>query len=187
MNTEDRAWRRFYDNDLTLWYALVISFWSTFFLEFWKRRNNYLSYVWLTYNFEAEERPRHSFKPTSIVVSPVTGLPEPSFPTHWRVFRQLQSAVVISFFMFLVISSVVCQITFTLFLNMQTTISKDTISLLSGLFGLVIVIILKYFYKPVAYLLNHRENYHTEKQYEDGLILKSWLFNFVNVFSRLFY
>lgn len=87
--------------------------------------------------------------------------------------------------MMLVVCSVLGQILLTLYL--QFTLSSVQSSVLSGLFGVILVQTLKILYKPVATALNDRENYRTETQHEDGLIIKVWMFDFVNVFSRLIY
>ncbi len=117
----------------------------------------------------------------------MTGLPEPTFPEGRRKWLQFGSATTIAIFLFLVICSVISQIVFTLYMNRYSSLQAGEISILAGFLGLVLVLILQRLYRPVALWLNNRENYRTDSQYDNGLILKRWLFDFVNVFSRLFY
>ncbi|KAJ3207271.1 Anoctamin-7, partial [Clydaea vesicula] len=63
---EDKwAWRRLYDNKLMPYFSFFTSFWVVVFLEFWKRKTNYLAFEWGLSNFENEESIRANFTPTT--------------------------------------------------------------------------------------------------------------------------
>lgn len=47
--------------------------------------------------------------------------------------------------------------------------------------------ILEMIYKRIAIVLNNYENHRTETEYEDHLITKLFLFQFVNAYIALFY
>lgn len=94
--------------------------------------------------------------------------------------------MVILFFMLLIIGSVIVQNTTAVYMA-NINISSIYISVTSAILGVVLVQVLHAMYSPVAVILNNRENHQTNTDYDDNLIVKQWLFNFVNIFSRLFY
>jgi hypothetical protein len=57
-------------------YGLFMNIWATLFLEFWKRRQNYLAFRWC----DDSEKLRFAFEPEIRVVSLMTGISEPDFP-----------------------------------------------------------------------------------------------------------
>ena len=46
------------------YYAVFVSLWSVFMLEFWKRKQARLALRWGTIGFEKREQPRVEFRPT---------------------------------------------------------------------------------------------------------------------------
>ena len=69
-----------------------------FFLEFWKRKEITLAYQWDCLDYESEvERPRPTFAALAPAVerNPITGIPEPHFPSKDRVTRVYSGILVI--------------------------------------------------------------------------------------------
>ena len=98
-----------FDNQATLFFALFMSFWAVFFLEFWKRKQVTLAYEWHTMDFEEEEerpRPQYLAKVTTLKENPVTGKMEPSMPARQRVPRLVGAVGIVIFFIILVIAGV---------------------------------------------------------------------------------
>ncbi|KAI7816256.1 calcium-activated chloride channel-domain-containing protein [Gamsiella multidivaricata] len=62
-----------FDNALTMPFALFMSIWSTVYIEFWKRANQYYSFQWNMNDYERIELPRTEFRATKVRISPVTG------------------------------------------------------------------------------------------------------------------
>ncbi|KAJ3089223.1 Anoctamin-7 [Quaeritorhiza haematococci] len=197
---QPRQWRKLIDNAFTPWYGFIMSLWATLFLEFWKRRNNYLAYVWATNDFESVQHRRFEFKPNIVRRSLVTGKLEPHFPAASRWLRQFITGIVIMVSIVIIVGSVVAQIIFNVWikyaLSLPTTskdpfyglaTSKDVASILSSLVGLLSVLVLRQTYIPVAVALNRWENYRTDTQFEDAMILKRWIFELININARMFY
>jgi hypothetical protein len=88
--------------------------------------------------------------------------------------------------MFLVIGSVLVQSTVNVYLT-NRNVESIYISFTSGCVGVILVLVLHAIYFPVAVLLNNRENYQKNTDHDDNLIVKLWVFNFVNIFALLFY
>ncbi|CAG8655444.1 22827_t:CDS:2, partial [Gigaspora rosea] len=60
-------------------------------------------------------------------------------------------------------------------------------SIITACLNLITITILSMIYKNVAWWLTNFENHKTPTQFEDSLIIKSYLFDFFNFYSTLFY
>lgn len=98
-----------FDNQATLFFALFMSLWAVFFLEFWKRKQVSLAYEWHTMDFEEEEerpRPEYLARVTTLKENLVTGKMEPSMPAKQRVPRLMGALGIVLFFIVLVVAGV---------------------------------------------------------------------------------
>lgn len=98
-----------FDNQATLFFALFMSLWAVFFLEFWKRKQVSLAYEWHTMDFEEDEerpRPQYLARVTTLKENPVTGKMEPSMPAKQKVPRMVGAISIVVFFIILVIAGV---------------------------------------------------------------------------------
>ncbi|CAG0919431.1 unnamed protein product [Notodromas monacha] len=172
--------------------AVVNVIWATVFLEAWKRKEKELAYKWGTLDQRDElltdPRPMYT---GPIEVSPVTGILEPCFaPWKRNVVRY-----VFSFPLMLFCLTVVSGVMWTMlqiqdywddyleksfpYLTVASYIPKVIMALLVTFFDWI--------YKHVAVWLNDLENYRGEEHYQNHLIVKLVLFQFVNSFVALFY
>ena len=81
---------RYFDNEATIFFALFMSMWATLFLEFWKRDQICLAYVWNAVGFEkAEEqlRPEYIASNVETKLNPVTCKMEPHMPDKVKMKR----------------------------------------------------------------------------------------------------
>ncbi|XP_076678994.1 anoctamin 8 white walker isoform X5 [Andrena cerasifolii] len=165
--------------------------WATVYLETWKRRGAELAYRWGTLDQRDDLllEPRPLFTGT-LEISPVTGTLEPTYP-RWKrnMFRYFVSVPVIAaclFFVFIV-----------MILSFQIQDWWDA-RLESGGYGFwlsyvpkvllaVVIALMDEAYFKVAVWLNDMENYRLDTEYENHLIYKVALFQFVNSFLSLFY
>ncbi|XP_076248814.1 anoctamin 8 white walker isoform X2 [Calliopsis andreniformis] len=165
--------------------------WATVYLETWKRRGAELAYRWGTLDQRDDLliEPRPLFTGT-LEVSPVTGRLEPTYP-RWKrnMFRYFVSVPIIAaclFFVFIV-----------MILSFQIQDWWDA-RLESGGYGFwlsyvpkvllaVVIALMDEAYFKVAVWLNDMENYRLDTEYENHLIYKVALFQFVNSFLSLFY
>ncbi|XP_015598083.1 anoctamin-8 isoform X2 [Cephus cinctus] len=165
--------------------------WATVYLETWKRRGAELAYRWGTLDQRDDLllEPRPLFTGT-LETSPVTGRLEPTYP-RWRrnVFRYFVSIpIIITCLLFVFI---------VMILSFQIQDWWDA-GLESGGYGFwlsyvpkvllaVVITLMDEAYFKVAVWLNDLENYRLDTEYENHLIYKVALFQFVNSFLSLFY
>ncbi|XP_067003783.2 anoctamin-10 [Anabrus simplex] len=165
--------------------------WASVYLEAWKRYSAELAYRWGTLDQRDDllVEPRPLFTGT-LEVSPVTGRLEPMYPIWKRnVFRYFVSIPVI----LLCLAVVFLIMFFTLQLQEwwdQLIAEREYMFCLSYLpkilLAIVITLLDEAYYK-VACWLNDKENYRLDTKYENHLIIKVALFQFVNSFLSLFY
>ena len=189
----------FFDNQATLFFSIFMSIWAVFFLEFWKRKQITLAYLWHTMDFEEEEeKPRPEFLATVTTLrhNPVTGKMEPYLPPTQKVPRLAGAAAVVLFFIVLVIAGVTSVIVYRaaiyalLLANNNSLIrtrAKIIVSGTAACINLVVINLLKFIYQRVAVKLTNWENPRTETDYEDSFTVKMFWFQFVNTYASLVY
>ncbi|KAG0348045.1 Anoctamin-7 [Podila humilis] len=184
---------RIFDNALTLPYALFMSVWASLFVEYWKRKSNVLAYTWNTLDFERRERARPEFKPTSTRISPVTGKIELYYPRYKQLISFFMSIIVVLVSIGIVVVSVGSLMLFGIWTKLPmadgTPRFKNSYvsTVVTALLNLTVIMLLGTIYARVAKFLTDNENHRRLTQYEDALILKRFLFDFVNFYSALFY
>ncbi|XP_018576940.1 anoctamin-8 [Anoplophora glabripennis] len=175
--------------------------WVTTYLQAWKRYSAELAFRWGTLDQRDDllAEPRPLFRlPRHVIIcsqgplqpSPVTGRLEPYHPPWKRhVFRYCISVPVIA----------VCLSTvfFIMILSLQIQDYWDGVLRNRGLpmwlgylpkiMLAVIISLMDEAYFKIAIWLNDKENYRLETKYENHLIGKVALFQFVNSFLSLFY
>ncbi|KAF9430418.1 Anoctamin-7 [Entomortierella beljakovae] len=188
--------QRIFDNALTLPFTLFMAVWSSLFVEFWKRKSNVLAYQWNTLDYERNERARPEFKPTGTRISPVTGKKELYYPRYKQIISILISIFVVLISIAIVIISVGSLILFNLYLKTREKNDVDNggvaknpyqITVLTAILNLVVIMVLGTIYAKLAKILTDNENHRRATQHEDALIIKRFLFDFINFYSTLFY
>ncbi|XP_059819241.1 anoctamin-7-like [Hypanus sabinus] len=178
------------DNDATPWFGLIVCLWGTIFLELWKRINAKLVYGWDVENFENDEPTRPEFYGTS--PDPVTGDDEPYYPDTLRRTKMLLSLLVGMLMVFAVIASVIAVVIYKTWIRIRVKTSNSFVSFLlttvgASFLNVVSIIILGKIYHLIAVKMTDWENYRTQTNYNDALILKLFAFHFANSYSSLFY
>jgi hypothetical protein len=181
-------------NVFTVPYTMFFAAWSISFLSSWTRRQNELKFLWGTEGFEMHEKPRAQFKGAH-VVNPETGRDDIVY--HKPVKRAITIALsgCISFVL------IMC----TLFFAVQASLIKDKYrlspaeelqatlwennkwKLVSSMLNLLIIVIAGAIYEYLAYHLTMWENHRTNTEFEDSIIMKNFLFQFINNYFILFY
>ncbi|XP_050683452.1 anoctamin-8 isoform X2 [Leptidea sinapis] len=166
-------------------FSLFNVLWACVYLETWKRYSNVLAYRWGTLDQRDEllVEPRPLFQ-GEMSVSPVTGRPEPHYPA-WRrrVWRHTVSLPVMSLCL-----AVAAGATFAILRAQDWW--ENTIGYFNWIPRALLAIIIaieEEAYVRIAKWLNDKENYRLETKYENHLIVKIALFQFVNSFMSLFY
>ncbi|GCB66014.1 hypothetical protein scyTo_0000531 [Scyliorhinus torazame] len=183
------AWE---DYDKYIVFATFNLVWSTIVLEVWKRRCARLSYKWGTLTMKKEfEEPRPGFH-GPLGVNPATGRKEPTYPSYKRQLRVYLISVP-----FVCFSLYVCLIVMMMYFLMeehasaydeeaQSTFSSILMFVPSIVYALVIEIMNR-IYRCAAEFLTSWENHRLESSFQNHLVLKVLVFNFVNCFASLFY
>lgn len=173
-------------------FAYFIALWAVFMLEFWKRKQATIAQKWGQLDFEETEMERPDFKAKTIT-SFIDGSKLRYFPEKQRQKLSGQSFLAV-FILILLVIGIVSSIYF-----IKDSLIKDTDlgddlqvrtnnaqTIASGLNSIQITIA-NMVYTFLAYELNNRENHRSETEYNDALILKIFLFQFVNSYASFFY
>jgi anoctamin-10/anoctamin-7 len=173
-------------------FAYFIALWAVFMLEFWKRKQATIAQKWGQMDYEETEGERPDFKAKTIK-SFVDGSKLRFFPEKERQKLSGQSFLAVFILICLVIG-IVSSIYF-----IKDSLVKDTdlgddlqvrtnnAQTIASTLNSVQITIANMVYTFLAYELNNRENHRTETEYNDALILKIFLFQFVNSYASFFY
>ncbi|CAL1532334.1 unnamed protein product [Lymnaea stagnalis] len=177
-------------------FAVFNLIWTTVFLEGWKRYCNSLCYKWGTiespsyfsYNFE---EPRADYYGT-MGRNPVTGFPEPYYPKWKRILKfYFVSIPIITFCLTIAFFLMVAYFWAEFWMKKHVPDNMGVITKINHALpavGYALAIgTLNSIYRLIAVKLNKFENHRLQSSYENHLILKRVLFDFVNCFICLFY
>ncbi|XP_025901334.1 anoctamin-10 isoform X2 [Nothoprocta perdicaria] len=183
------AWE---DYDKYVMFATFNLLWSTVILEVWKRLCAVMTYRWGTLLMKRQfEEPRPGFHGV-LGVNPVTGREEPVYSS---IRRQLRIYLVSLPFVCLCLyfSLYVMMIYFDLeqwaldyHKENESNFSSLMLFVPSIIYAIVIEIMNR-IYRYAAEFLTSWENHRLESSYQNHLILKVLVFNFLNCFASLFY
>lgn len=112
------------------------------------------------------------------------------FPSSVLLFRTLVSINVIGFLIIIVLCIVASIFVLRIYMTSSSAFvvgGVATGSIIAGIVNAVQIQVLNAIYGSVAIALNDYENHRTDTQYEDALIAKTFIFQYVNSFSSLFY
>ncbi|CAH1714513.1 unnamed protein product [Aphis gossypii] len=171
--------------------AFMNVIWLTVYLETWKRYCAELAYRWATLDQRHQFllQPRLEFKGHPRI-SPITGKAELWYP-NWkrRLFSYFVSAPIIGLCLAVVFALTILQIKFQDWwdLYIETNEYPTYLSYISKIMLALIIAVLDDIYNIIAVWLNDCENYRLDTEYENQLIIKVTLFQFVNSFLSLFY
>jgi len=163
-------------------FALFICFYGTFLLEGWKRREITCAFRWGTIGFEKTERPRPEFIGEKRL-NPVTGEPEDYYPEERRNVKMATLVCLAVLSALIVALGVCCVLMFRYFL--QKTLGNSWGSL-SGVINGIMINVFNNLYQRLAFALNDWENHKTDTAYDDSLIVKCFLFQFINSYMAMY-
>ncbi|ULT93425.1 hypothetical protein L3Y34_003129 [Caenorhabditis briggsae] len=174
-------------------FAFFNCIWSTIYLEWWKRVQAELAFKWGTYDATQDsylQDPRPAFQGDYLAPNPVSGRMEPFYPAWKHIVVRYVITYPITF-LCVVGMFVAMLVVFTVqdladFYFSESFFFHWICYLPMIVYALMIVISDK-IYRRLALILNDWENYRTDDEYEDFLITKIVLFQFVTAFGSLFY
>ncbi|XP_068607157.1 anoctamin-7 [Brachionichthys hirsutus] len=188
-----------FDHPGTVFFSVFMSFWAVTFLEYWKRKMATLSHHWDCMDFhEEEERPRPEFAAMAPTMeqNPVTGVKEPYFPEKTRLSRMFTGSMVIIMMlcvvMIFLVTVVMCRgiISVMMFHTGSPVLRTEagTIANISScVVNLGLILLMGRVYTALAEQLTKWEMHRTQTQYDNALIFKVFIFQFVNFYSSPFY
>ncbi|KAJ3016164.1 UNVERIFIED_CONTAM: Anoctamin-7 [Siphonaria sp. JEL0065] len=163
------------DNALTPWFALAVSIWAVLFLEFWQRQSSILSHTWNVYDFERGEQIRPKWR---IGHSRV-----------YRVWRKVLTSTVVLFCILLnaaIVAGIIIYRSWAVQTwNIQSADAWASFS--ASIISLFFILLLSTLFERLAKVLTDYDNYRTETEHQNALILKNFLLAVVNSFASLFY
>jgi len=164
--------------------GLVLAVWAALFQEGWKRTEHYWCVVWGMESFSEREHVRPQFK-GEWEESHVDGhRPMKVYPANLLMLRRLTGLVVSMIFNSLVLCS--CAGVFYLKANLVEQGRQSEASYL--MFGLAILVqVYNFLWGIIAFSITNFENYETDKEYREAIVIRLFLFRFINSFTSLFY
>ena len=143
------------------YFASFMAFWATLFLEFWKRKEVTTALKWGMTGFEEEEQSRPQFfgekRP-----SPVTGKEYLYFPRNEERQRIVQSSVVISGFIVVVLGAVTAIFVLKITLNQISALVVGEVqmgSIIASIANALLIQVMNMIYGDVAITLTDYENH----------------------------
>ncbi len=170
-------------------FAVFMSIWATLFLEFWKRKEKSAAMRWGTVGYEEIEQERPEFV-GEMKPSPINGSDRLHFPKNLYYTRLLKSSFVVVFMISVVIAIVAGIFYFRIVMTLSRALVVSNVQLagtIASLLNAIQIQVMNYVYGSVSIYLNNFENHRTDTVYEDALIGKTFVFQFVNSFAALFY
>ena len=165
-----------------LGFALALCVWSTAMLVTWKKTEDLYALQWGTTDFEEDEPPRPQFKGT-VVKSPVDGGEEIFYHPDRRDGQIACGALVTALMVLLVVAFILLMQVFKHqknFIEVWGTLPAT----LANACGIQVFALA---YKSIAITLTERENWRTETQFRDKLIIRLFVFNCVNAYGSLYF
>ncbi|XP_057689524.1 anoctamin-10 isoform X2 [Corythoichthys intestinalis] len=178
--------------DKYVFFAVFNLIWCTVILELWKRCSASLAYHWGTLSRKKVfEEPRPGFHGI-LGFNPVTGREEPLYPNYKRQLRiYLVSLpfVLLCLYLSLYVMMIYFQMEgWALMLyDKDPTFCTKLFLYIPGIIYAVVIEIMNLIYRYAAEFLTEWENHRLESSYQNHLVLKVLVFNFLNCFASLFY
>jgi len=181
------------DSSLVPIFATFIAIWSTLFLETWKRKQSTYVMMWGMKGFEQQEitRPQFHGKETR---SPIDDEPDVFFPAAESARRKTISTVFLSLLIVFTIFLVGVVFFIKILLNQEPWVSRLLLfnliplsTIIPSILNGVQITIMSITYDAVSLRLNDYENHRTDTGFEDSLIAKTFVFEFINKYAALLY
>ncbi|XP_021954062.1 anoctamin-1 isoform X3 [Folsomia candida] len=194
-----------FDNDATVFFAVLMSFWSAIFLECWKRYSAEITHRWDLTGFDIqEEHPREEYLIRLKHVkkherNTVTSTTEPYVPfwkmkLPYRMFSMSMVLLLISLAVAAVVAVVTYRLAITFAINRTWRDQRDVhswglilVSTTAACINLVFIYFFNWLYSFLAEYLTELELHRTQTEFDDSITLKMYMLQFVNYYSSIFY
>lgn len=177
------------NSPVSIFFAIFISLWCSFFLEFWKRRQVELAMQWGMVGYKQIAQVRPEFHGVD-AKHPVTGDAYLYFPRNEYLKRVMQSSIIIGALIGLVLALVGGIMYFKIIMYLTGDLLVNQLQLagtVASLLNAVQIQVMNFIYGQISIRVNDWENHRTEVAYENALTAKTFIFQFVNSYVALFY
>jgi len=171
----------------------LVSLWSTLFCEMWKRRNAFLNLWWGTSSFAMQEQERPAFQGRSRM-SAANDEYEIAHVDKKRYYIKMLVGACTVITMILGVLGAIAGIFILKQHGIDSCEGKEDqdkcvarMAKYAGIANAVQIGVLNAVYRTVAQKINQWENHRTDSDYENTLIAKTFLFQFVNSYASFFY
>ena len=167
-------------------FCIFISIYATVFLEYWKRIETALSVTWGQTEFEKLEIPRPQFKGELRRSLITDDMEEIYYPERSRYKFFLLSGV-FSIGIILMILAIVSGLIVLKAKDYMIHNGYNYADIVCSVINAIQIQIFNIIYSRVVRILTNLENHKTQNKFEDSLIVKTFIFQFVNSFNSLIY
>ena len=170
-------------------FILLIVIWSTIFQEHWKRTQVHLSTKWMQVDFEADESIRAEFQGV-LRRSPVTDQHNELYYPELRRIWKIAAGALLSLIM--ISLTITATLVISYYKNYyveqyEGEAIEEYIPTIASALNAVQILIFNLIYGIIAIKLTNYENHRTQTKYEISLIIKTYIFQFVNSYFSLFF
>lgn len=167
---------------IAIFTAFSLPFFAVFYEQMWIRQENKYAWRWGTSKLHEVEDQRPEFKGV-YEKDKITGKHKKMRQSsEWYKVKKTLSLSVALLFVMLVLTTVIA-----LFLYRATLSKAGSGPTIVGIINALQIKVFNFLYKYVAVWMNNKENYEFPSQYNDGLTVKLFLFQFVNSYTSLYY
>ena len=203
------------DHALVPFFGVYAALWAVYFLKYWRRYASELEYRWDVSDFAAEEPTRpefHRHKSTrhdrtgfyskAAGFMPFGDVPTPYFPGSERSGRFGAGMALTLLLMLVIVIGTLAIFAIKLAMAQGDTLSRVrpgtavfgfavspamVASIIAASLNTIFIGVFNVIYRHLGILLTDWENHRTESEYENSLILKNSIFQFVNSYISFFY
>jgi Calcium-activated chloride channel len=165
-------------------FSFIMAIWAIFMLEYWKRRQVSLAQEWGCLEFEVTEQDRPEFR-GDYIPSFTKGGQIKYFSAKTARRYATESSILVSMSIALIIA-IVAGI-YAARIILRPVIGDTNAQTFASIANAVQINLANFLYGNLVIYLNNRENHRTDTQFEDAMITKNFLFQFVNSFTSFFY
>mmetsp|Transcript_7234 Transcript_7234/g.10123 ORF Transcript_7234/g.10123 Transcript_7234/m.10123 type:complete len:242 (+) Transcript_7234:2145-2870(+) len=177
---ERLSWLEAFNSPMNAIYAIFVVLWTTYFVESWKRKENKIGDMWLMRDYVDPTTERAEFKAAYLIDKETKTTEKVSrISTYYRqVFLGIPISLV---FIFAVI---VTQIGMKVWQSRNVDdYGKEIpyeLKFTPSIVNVLLIFIYGASYKVIAQKLVNAENHRYQQTYEDSLINKMYMFQFIN-------
>lgn len=165
-------------------YSAVIILWSIIMIATWKRKQSLTALRWGMSDFVSQQFERPEFFGVLHANSFIDGR-EMLYFSRKDYRRRIMLSLATIFSIVLLVIGVISAI-YILKITLQGNLGL-WVSGITSLLNVGQILIFNLIYQQVAVRLTHQENHRTDTEFENALILKVFVFQFINSYASLFF